>query len=174
MRLYELTDEYRRLQAALLEWEGVEDEETREVVEATLTPLLEAVADGLAEKSDGYVAIMRELDAEAEMFRAEADRMTRKAQTRTNALNRLKARLQEAMEQLGLDRIDGPLFTVRLQASPPACQVTDEDAAIVAGFGEVVEQRKLDRRAIIAAWKADPGRIAGFATVEVRRHLRMG
>lgn len=94
--LYEITGQYLDLYEML----ESADELEMKVIEDTLDGM-----DGeLEEKADGYAKIMAELDAEAEKFEKEADRLASKAAQKRNQSNMLKDRLKNAL--IACDRIN--------------------------------------------------------------------
>ena len=179
--LFELTDDRLRLIEGLLAVEEMvrqaEADDTilgdLEAAEAVLAAELAGCEEDLAAKVDGYCWIIRDLDAQAAAHKAIVDEFAGKARVAANASRRLKDRLKAAMEVVGVDKIVGEQYKLALQANPPAATEVDEQAALAAGYAQEVTMIKVDSRAIIAAWKADPESIDGVAVVAQGRHLRI-
>lgn len=160
-KLYELTDAYARILALA---EGAEDGEWMEA--------LAGLQGAIEEKAENTAKAIRILEADAETFKAEAQRMMAHAQTRQKRVQSLKDYLQANLEAVGLEKIKAGLFTVALQASPPSCRIIDE-VAIPTEYQRVIPARiEVDARAIIAHWK-DTGEGVPGAEVIQSRHLRI-
>ena len=127
-----------------------------------LTPELSALLDEaegtLAEKAERVALKVRELQAEAEVIKAEAVRLTQRAKTASNAADSLKSYLRHALDAAGIPVIKGTLVTVALQKNPPSVQgelspeaIHDlyEDGAKFASM--IPAQFVLDKKAVIAA-----------------------
>lgn len=119
--LYHLTSEYLDLQEALV---AAETEEQQDAVIARMV----AVAGDVREKVDGYGAILKTLAARASACKSESKRLADRAKAAENAAARLKARVMEHMQAMGLERVEGALFTASVQLNPPAA-VCDDAAA---------------------------------------------
>lgn len=106
--LYEISIEAEVMLARL--------EESTDVEERVI---FEAFLDGLrteAElKADGYAKAIREYESRAEARRAEAKRLVELGQADENRAARLKRFLVWAFDALGVDRVKGQLFTLRVQ-----------------------------------------------------------
>lgn len=123
-----------------------------------LAQLLDEAEGTLAVKAERVALKVRELQGEAEMVKAEADRLTQRARTAKNAAESLKAYLLRALEVAGIPSIKGELVTVSLQKNPPAVHTTHEPEEVTEGnitFVRVIpEQVVWDKDAIKATWKA--------------------
>ena len=100
MNLYEITGEILQLQEML---EAGEDEQT-------VNDTLEAVMADFEDKADAYGAVIRNLEAQAEAYKVEIDRMTTKKKQAENGVVRLKERLLNAMDAVGKEEISGSVF----------------------------------------------------------------
>jgi len=178
--LLALADDARDLAERLMAVEearqSADTDEAREALaqaEEELEALLVQIGEDLTAKADAYCDVIAEFGARAGVMRAQQDMYKRKREVAENAARRLKERLHFVLEDLGLARVDGERWKMAVQASPPSATVTDEQRAVQCGFGEVVEETKLDRKAILAAWKEDPESVADFAEVTQGTHLRI-
>lgn len=104
MTLYELKNEY-------LEVLNMVDEVDIE----TLTGTLEAIEGEIEVKADGYVKLIKQLDAEARAFEAEAKLFEAKQKSRENLKANLIKRMYDAMNATGLTEIPNDLFTIKIQ-----------------------------------------------------------
>ncbi len=161
MHLYNLTEQYALVQAAA---EDAED--------GAFEVALGQLEGDISDKAENIAKIMRGLTVEAEGIRDEIDRLQIMVTTRHNQVDRLKGYLKFNLEAAGLEKVQGQLFTVALQASPPSCHVIDE-AAIPTEYQRVIPSRiEIDARAIIAHWK-DTGEAVPGAEVIQSKHLRV-
>ena len=87
----------------------------RHITDEALWDTLEGI-DGLYEdKLDNYAAVIRTLEAEANAFKDEIDRMTVRRKTITNNIGRMKKAMYESMLQTGTKKVKGKRFTIAIQ-----------------------------------------------------------
>lgn len=96
--LYELTNEYRYLMTLF------EDPETEEEV---LLTTLDSVKAEIEVKAEGYIKVMRMLEAEQKALETEAKFYSDKASTIKNNISRMKKALCEALIDTGHDTKEG-------------------------------------------------------------------
>ena len=138
-------------------------------------PALESLQGDIAEKAENIAKMVRTLEAQAHVTGMEAAYLKAKQKAQENAADRLREYLKRNLEAVGIDKVKGPLFTVAIQANPPACiiheeaEVPDKYKVLVPEHWELAPDAK---RRIVEDWKADPGYIPG---VEISRgsHLRV-
>jgi hypothetical protein len=92
--LYELTGEYLALSDMLMD---------DEVDEQTVLDTLEAIKGELEIKAEGYIAVMKELEAREKTFDQEMRDWKHKKEVESNAKDRLKTALFNAMVATGHD-----------------------------------------------------------------------
>jgi phage host-nuclease inhibitor protein Gam len=161
VRLYDLAGEWAALADAA-------DAEGGDVGDALAR--VDALGEALEAKAAGVLAVLRGLDAEAEACRAEEKRLAERRKAREAAGERLREYVRGCMDAAGIAKIATPLGTLALQASPARVEVVDE-AAVPEEFVRV--KREVDKRAVLAAYKAE-GLIAdGCAIHDGERHLRV-
>ena len=102
--LYDIDEQLMWLSEALEESEG---ELTPE-----LDAWLERTNESLETKVDAYAALIRELDARAEMRKNEARRLNELAKTDGNARDRLKGRLLDFFERHKMQKLNTPRFAL--------------------------------------------------------------
>lgn len=105
MTLYELTADMMELQAML------EEDMDDEVLQDTL----EGVQGAYEMKMGGYAAVIKNLEAEAEAFKKEEQRMKEKRQAIENNVARMKRHMHNSMAAAGLRRVDTDLFRISIQ-----------------------------------------------------------
>ncbi|EAF0943677.1 siphovirus Gp157 family protein, partial [Listeria monocytogenes] len=101
MKLYELTDNYLKVQEFL-------EENNTDAVKDTL----DALTDSFHDKSENIVKIIKSLAADAEMAGIEAKRLLKRKQALENNVQNLKNYLQTEMERMEIRKINSTLFTI--------------------------------------------------------------
>lgn len=118
MNLFELTENYVKFFTML--------EEADEITEE-----LEEMANNLniaiEEKSDNYVKMIKNLDADVEAYKNQEEIFNKKRKTAENKIAWLKKNLQASMEQTGRKKVETELFTISIQKNTPALDITSED-----------------------------------------------
>lgn len=118
MNLFELTENYVKFFTML--------EEADEITEE-----LEEMANNLniaiEEKSDNYVKMIKNLDADVEAYKNQEKQFNKKRKTAENKICWLKKNLQASMEQTGRKKVETELFTISIQKNTPSLDITSED-----------------------------------------------
>ena len=118
MNLFELTENYVKFFTML--------EEADEITEE-----LEEMANNLniaiEEKSDNYVKMIKNLDADVEAFKNVEKQFNKKRKTAENKIAWLKKNLQASMEQTGRKKVETELFTISIQKNTPSLDITSEE-----------------------------------------------
>jgi hypothetical protein len=160
MKLYELATAYQNL-SSLLEDEIIDP--------AVLGTALQEIETQIEVKCENIAILMKGLDAEAEMFRAEEKRLSGRRRTLENKRDWLKGYLQAELEKMGLEKVKAGLFTVALQNNPPAVEITGE---VPAEFVTIIpEQYQPDKKRIGDFLKA--GNIVEWAQLKQGKSLRV-
>ena len=160
--LWELTAEISRLNDVLEEAEG--DLSKLGESEAAVAAWLDALADEQAAKLDGYVMLIRKLEAEADAAKAEEAEWAAKRRAREARAAYLTARLKGHLEKTNQPKVTtaiGRLISVVKNggAVPMAIKPGTDPAALPEEFVRYVPE--LDRAAVRAALEA--GRELDFA-----------
>lgn len=118
MNLFELTENYVKFFTML--------EEVDEITEE-----LEEMANNLniaiEEKSDNYVKMIKNLDADVEAYKNQEKIFNKKRKTAENKIAWLKKNLQSSMELQGRKKVETGLFTISIQKNTPSLDITSED-----------------------------------------------
>jgi hypothetical protein len=166
--LYEIVSEVQYLIDSLTSSDGEIDVD----VEARLA---EIDALDLPMKVQGYCQAVRQLEADAEVFAGEIERLARHKQNREQGVKRLKDRLKESLNLLGLTKVKTPLFTASVQNNSVPSVTVDEKltaADLPPEFRRVVVTTTIDNSKIVEAFKAGESLPAGVE-VKVGNHLRI-
>lgn len=99
----------------------------------------EQTETAIAQKIDGYYAIISELNAEAGKFKQMKDNMASKQKRCENAGKAIKTRLQDVMELRGISKIKGEYCTASLRNNPASVDITDESELTAPYMGIVSE-----------------------------------
>ena len=145
MTLYELTTEY---EALLAEYEAAEDDERR----AEVLDMIDTLQDDIGDKGEAYARVLRNLSAQRDAYKAEADRLTRKAKASEKAMEGLKAQLLSAMQRVGANKLETSIGKWSVRTNPWSVEVMDVDA--VPAEYHVPQPDKIDKAAMIREHKA--------------------
>lgn len=157
MTLYEMTEAAKTLYAML---------DAEEIDEKAVHDTLEGM--GLQIKLEDYCKVIRQFTSDAEAYKAEADRLTKKQKTAENAVKRLKAAVLAYMEVAGKETETAGVFTVKVGTSK-SVNITDE-TKIPARF--LVEQPpKIDKSSIRKLLLADE--TVNGAELQVNRNIQI-
>lgn len=102
--LFTLTNEY----TALMDFGYTEDD--YETFCQTLEPIITAID----EKADGYCAVISRFNGQAEMIKAEIERLTARKQAIENAVKRMKDALLSSMQTTQRSEIKTDLHTIKI------------------------------------------------------------
>lgn len=134
MNLYEMTTNAMALYELLI---------SGEIDEQTFNDTLEAM--GTEEKLESYCKVIRQLEADAEMLKAEKERIANKQKVAENSIARMKTAIANFMHAQNTDKSSAGIFSVALSTSK-AVSIVDE-SKIPVRF--LVEQApKIDKAAI--------------------------
>ena len=157
MTLYELSAGY----ASLLDmYDQAETEDER----AEILDMLASAEGDITEKAEAYARIMKNKQAEADAFKAEADRLTQKRRAAEAVVDRLKDAIGTAMQITGAKEIGTTIGKWRLQDNPWSCEVLDVNA--VPEEWHIKVEDRIDRAGLVRHFKETGEVIDG---VEFRR-----
>lgn len=107
MNLYELTQEMIELDTLLATAEDPDDPEIFEAIQRAL-----ALHDERERKVDAYCCLIAEISARAAARKAEAQRLAENASRSEATVKRLKTRLLDAFNAMGIGKLETERFTV--------------------------------------------------------------
>lgn len=111
--LYELTVDVKLLDELLSqEVQGDLSEEENAVVKGQLVVLWDQKALALAEKVDAVVGLVRNLEADAQAFKAERDHFAEKARLGEAKIERIKGLVRWVAAETGQDKFQGGKFSI--------------------------------------------------------------
>jgi SMC interacting uncharacterized protein involved in chromosome segregation len=164
MKLYELTAEYEVI--AELAFNTADNGE----VNSELAEKLDAIETKIDEKLASCCRMVKNMQGIEEALKSEINRLQSKQRSAAKAVESIKDYMQTNMEQLGIDsrKVDS-MFTVSIQASPPAVAVEDMDQ--VPNEFDKEPARVIDKTAIRLALQA--GKQVPGCTLVQSKHLRI-
>ena len=134
MNLYEMTVAANQLYDLLT---------SGEIDEQTFNDTLQAM--GTEEKLESYCKVIRQLEADAEMLKAEKERIENKKKTVDNSIGRMKKAVIDFMKASGSTKSTAGTFTVALSTSK-AVNILDESKVPVRFLVE--QEPKIDKSSI--------------------------
>ena len=160
MTLYDLTSEYIQL-LAMMEDPDVDPE--------VLQDTMEAIDGEIEYKAEGYVCVAKELEAEADKFDKEIERLIRNRDSLRNNAKRVKATLLNAMDLIDKPKITTEHFKVSIAKNGglQTMKITGEIPEDYLLYKPEPDNKKI-REAL------DSGLVLDFAHLEERgRHLNI-
>ena len=139
--LYELTNDFLTVY-------GMIDEGCDEQL---ILDTLEAIEGDIEVKAEGYAKLIKTIEAEAEMYKSEENRLAERRKARESKIKTLKSNLQNAMEIVGKTKFDSGTFSFNVQKNPPSVEIEDE-AKIPKKFF-VPQPAVLDKKTILSVLK---------------------
>lgn len=174
MNLYQISEEVSRLSDLLQR--DADGEATAEDREA-LAAYVEGMKTLAEEKADGYAKAIREHQAMAKARREEAMRLRDLADAEDARADRLSRFVCDAMRKMGMDRMHGMVFKLRVQQNGGKQPIdvfaaTDE---IPPQWQDVTMTVKPDKEKLRAALEAGDAEAAKYACLMERGYgLRIG
>lgn len=115
MKLYELTSSYQQVL------------EIAEQLDAeTLKDTLDAIEDAIETKVENTAFVIKSLEGNINLIDDEIKRLQAMKQTQQNNVRSLKEYIQDAMEQVGINRIQGKLIKIAIQNNPPSVRLAED------------------------------------------------
>lgn len=158
MNLYELTDSYLKVLELI------------EAGEENLDDTLESINDTIEVKAENYAKIIRNLEGNVNMLKAEIERLNSRKKSIEGNIDRLKENLKQAMILTGKEKIKTGLFNITVANNPVALNVFDE-SKIPENFFTYETIKKMDKSAIKDLLKA--GQVIEGAELTQGKGLRI-
>ncbi len=121
LSLYELSQEFASLEAALLE---SMDDETGEIDESFIEQLNESEI-AFKEKAVNVAKYIKNLQANSEGIKLAIQKQQKRKRSMDNMIHRLKQYLIESMDKVGVDSIDGEV-PLKTKINPPKLIIDNE------------------------------------------------
>lgn len=115
MKLYEITEQLRQL----MEMDDVPPEQLQDT--------LDLVQEDFDAKALQCAAFIRELDLEADGYKQEIDRLAARKKSAESKADSMREYVRHNMQELGVTKINGKLFTITLGKPSEVVNVSDVD-----------------------------------------------
>jgi len=158
MNLYELTDSYLKVLELI------------EAGEENLDDTLESINDTIEVKAENYAKIIRNLEGNVNMLKAEIERLNSRKKSIEGNIDRLKENLKQSMILTGKEKIKTGLFNITVANNPVALNIFDE-SKIPENFFTYETIKKMDKAKIKFLLKA--GLVIEGAELTQGRGLRI-
>lgn len=152
--LYELQGQWREFAQKLADM-NLEPQELADTLEGSDEQM------ALEEKLQGYEMVARNIEASVPAIKAEIKRLQALGDSLERRAEVLRARVKMAMGDMGLRKVQSPLFAFSIRTNPEALLILDEDV-IPKGFWK--QEPTLDKAAIKTALQ-DGGKVEGAMLV---------
>lgn len=159
MQLHEIAQELR----SLLEPEELTDESVQKIDQLSL---------GMDTKVDGLCTSLSELGADEHLLRVELGRLDLRMQRLASKQQRIKEYLKLCLEQGNLTKHKTKIYSVRLQASPPSCELLVEADKLPPEYQKSKTVVTADKAKAVDHWK-QTGESPGGFRITVGTHLRV-
>ena len=160
-KLYELTEMYQNI------WELVADDETDL---DTLEIALSQIEDNIELKAESMAKLVRGIDGDVAALKEEETRLAKRRKALENKQTNIKLFLENQLKQMGLDKVETPLFKVSIQNNPPSVNILDEDL-IPEQYKKTVTTTSLVKNDILKALKE--GQVIEGAELKQGKSLRI-
>lgn len=161
MTLYELTGQFLEL---------LEMAEYEEISTDALNDTMEAVGLEFEEKAENYAKVIKQLEMEADGYKAEAKRLTKKKKVVEANIDRIKKNLEKSMLATGKTKFKTALFSFGIQKNSPSIDLLDEEN-VPADF-RTTQPDKIDKKAILDFLK-ETNEPVEWATMKQTESLRI-
>ena len=138
--------------------------------EETLQDTLESLEGEFEEKVQYLVSKALECESNADICKAESDRIAKRKQLFENRAKRIREYIQYEMQIAGKQKLNYPLWTVYVQNNPAKVCVSDETLIPMNYWVEKIE-RSIDKKSILELLKT--GEVIPGCTMEQGQSLRI-
>lgn len=114
--IYQLTNEAMELASLLSEGEITPEIENQLVINQ----------EELQKKAIDYGYVMKSFNVDIDAIDAEIERLKALKTIRTNAIERMKSALQNALEVYGIEKVETPTMKISIRSNPPSVDVVNE------------------------------------------------
>ena len=168
MRLYEISEQYRKFMMAI---------ENDEVEAEAISDTLEAIRDTLEEKADNIACIIKELTAEAAAIKEEEQALAARRKAKENRVQSLKSYLAAALLDNDINKVESARNKISFRRST-SVDVADEQEFIswaeLNGHNEYLTykaptiNKTAIKNAILAGDKVEGAYIAEHDNIQIR------
>lgn len=140
MNLFQLTQSYQEVLSL-----------AEQLDEGTLKDTLDSINEAIDVKVENTAYVIKTLEANIAVIAIEEKRLAAMKSAQMNNVKSLKTYIQDSMELVGLDKVQGKTIKVSVQNNPQSVRVSNEEALTT----YLVEQApKLDKKSLLADLKS--------------------
>lgn len=161
-KLYELTEQYRALQALLDD--GVTE---NDLIQKTI----EECHDIIETKIENIGKLILSMEADATSIRTEEQRLASRRQSLEKQVDHLKTYLLNEMVTCQLEKVKKATITISLRTNPPSVNVLDLEAIPQEYRRVIPESWQVDKVAILTQFKTTGEIINGTAIITDRKSI---
>ena len=134
MNLYTLSHNYQQVLSLIEDGQdGMED-------------TLESLTDAIEDKAENIAKIIKTVEGEAAALKLEEQRLADRRKSLENNAKGLKKYLEKSMQDAGMKKIKGQLFSFNIQKNPPSVHIVDE--SVIPEIFFTIPQPVLDKAII--------------------------
>ncbi|WP_368289986.1 siphovirus Gp157 family protein [Enterococcus avium] len=111
--------------------------------DGTLRDTLDSINEAFDDKAENIAKSIKEIEGQADIIKAEKERLAKREQAMRNNAKSMKIYMQEQMEAIGKRKVQGELLTVAIQKNAPSVKIESEQY-IPEGF-YIPQPSKLDK-----------------------------
>lgn len=111
--------------------------------EGTLKDTLDSIEEVFDDKVENIAKAIKEIEGQADMIKAEKDRLAKREQTMRNNAKSMKRYVQEQMDAVGKKKVQGELLTIAIQRNAPSIRIESEENIPEAFY--IPQPSKLDK-----------------------------
>ena len=165
LKLYELTDAYRALEdiLALDEAERVDWQE-----------VLDRIGEQVEDKILSIARLVQNFKASEEAYKAEAERLQKRAKSMADRAAWLKDYAKNAMIELDIEKVEGTPGVRLQQNSQPSVEITVGVDALPERYIRHIEYDEANRQQMIEDWKAGGWMDVPGVILSRGKHIRIG
>lgn len=145
MKLYELTEEHKQLQA-------LADEGNPDLSQA-IADTFEGIEGEFNDKAQSLITVVNNMSSDTNAIDAEIKRLQERKKTIQNRQQSMRDYLRYNMELTGIGNIKCPLFSITLAKGRDIAVITDEDS-IPVDYVEMEMVKKINKAELLKALKS--------------------
>ncbi len=161
MKLFELTESYQNILSLI-------DDDNADL---DLNEALGTIEDAIEVKIVNIANLVKTLEAEAEVIKAEKKRLSQREKSRENHAEYLKRYMEIAMNYADMDEVVTPTRSVKIQNNKPSVYIFDEEKVPKEYKNHIPERWEVNKTILGDALKADKN-IPG-AELKIGRSIRI-
>ena len=150
----------------------VELAQREDLTEDESKELATILAQELTNKSTNIIGFIRNVETNMEILDSEINRLTILKKTTATRMDRFKEYVKTNMEELGLEKIETPIGTLRVQKNPISIEILDEEQ-IPKEYKKEKTTITIDKAAIKDNFKETGEIIPGTKIIASKTNLRV-